>query len=97
MSRRKLTAAEYVEENALLVPAILGDMVEHLGAAIQHWSQAVWAIRAGDPDRALTGVVEFEIAVDILKVGRAELHAIAERASRLLDAELPDDDEDPPG
>jgi len=36
-----------------------------------------------------------EIAVDIpLKVGRAELSSIAERAGSRLEAELPDDDED---
>lgn len=33
MARRKQTAAEFIEENALLVPGILGDMVERLGHA----------------------------------------------------------------
>jgi hypothetical protein len=95
MARRKQTAAEYIEENALLVPLILGDMIEHLGHAAQDWSQAVWAARAGDLDQALTHVVEVGIAVDVpLRVGRAELRSIAERAGNRLDAELPDDEVD---
>ena len=95
MARRKQTAAEYIEANALLVPLILGDMIEHLGRAAQEWSQAVEAARMGDLDQALTRVVEVEIAVDIpLRVGRAELRSIAERAGKRLDAELPDDNED---
>jgi hypothetical protein len=81
MARRKQTAAEFIEENALLVPMILGDMIEHLGNAAQEWSYAVWAARKGDLDKALTHVVEVGIAVDIpLKVGRAELRSISWRA-----------------
>ena len=95
MARRKQTAAEFIEENALLVPLILGDMVEHLGHAGQEWSNAVWAARNGDLDKALTHVVEVGTAVDVpLKVGRAELRSITERAGHRLDAELPDDDDD---
>jgi hypothetical protein len=96
MARRKQTAAEYIEANALLVPLILGDMIEHLGHAAQEWSQAVWAARAGDFDQALTHVVEVGIAVDVpLRVGRSELRSISERAGNLLEAELPDEDGDP--
>jgi hypothetical protein len=40
---RRAPAAEFIEENELLVPLILGDMVEHLGRAGQAWSNAVWA------------------------------------------------------
>lgn len=94
MARRKQTAAEFIEENALLVPGILGDIVEHLGHAAQEWSKAVWAVRNGDLDKALTHVVEVGIAVDIpLQVGRAELRSITERAGDRLDSELPDDDQ----
>lgn len=93
MARRKQTAAQYIEANELLVPLILGDMIEHLGQAAQEWSQAVWAARYGDLDAALTHVVGVGIAVDIpLRVGRAELRSITERAGDRLDAELPDDD-----
>ena len=95
MARRKQTAAEYIEANALLVPLILGDLVEHLGHAAQEWSLAVWAAREGDLEKALTHIVEVGIAVDIpLRIGRRELHSTCNRAGNLLDAELPDDDED---
>jgi hypothetical protein len=95
MARRKQTAAEYIEANALLVPLILGDMVEQLGRAAQEWSQAVWAARAGDLDQAVTHVVEVGIAVDTtLRVSTAELRSICKHAGNLLDAELPDEDED---
>jgi hypothetical protein len=93
MARRKQMAAEFIEANALIVPFILGDVIEHLGHAAQEWSQAVFAARAGNLDRALTHVVEVGIAVDIpLRVGRAELRSIAERAGNRLSAELPDDE-----
>ena len=96
MARRKVTAAEYIHEQTLVPFGILGDLVEHLGQAAQAWSAAVQAAEAGDLDRALTYVVEFDIAIDIpLRVGRAELHRLAERAANLLDAELPDDEEPP--
>ena len=94
MARRKQTAAEYIEANSLLVPFILGDLVEHLGHAAQQWSQAVWAARAGDLDKALTHIVEVGIAIDVpLRVSRSELRSISERSWNRLDAELPDDDD----
>ena len=94
MARRKQTAAEFIEANALYVPLVIGDLVEHLGDAAQRWSQAVYAARNGDLDKALQFVVDVDVNIDIpLKVGRSGLHAITERASRLLDAELPDDDD----
>jgi hypothetical protein len=94
MARRKQTAAEYIEANALFVPLILGDMIEQLGRAAQEWSLAVWAARIGDLDQAVTHVVEVGIAVDTtLRVGGAELRSICKRAGNLLDAELPDDDD----
>ena len=97
MPRRKQTAAEYMEANAVMVPLIIGDLVEHLGQAAQAWSQAVVSARLGDLDRALKHVVDVEIAVDIpLRIGRSELRTTAVRAGNLLDAELPDDDEDEP-
>jgi hypothetical protein len=95
MVRRKETGAEYIERHALVIPLILGDMIEHLGAATQAWTQAVEAARSGDLDRALKEVVDVEIGVDIpLRVGRAEIRSMMERAGNLLDSELPDDDED---
>jgi hypothetical protein len=96
MARRKKSAAEFIEGYALFVPLVLGDMTEHLGKAAQEWSLAVEAARRGDLDKALTHVVEVGIAVDVpLRVGRSELRSITERAGNRLDAELPDDDEDP--
>ena len=81
MARRTHTATEYIEANALLAPAILGDMIEHLGRAVQEWTGAVDAARRGDLDAALTHVVEVGIAVDVpLQVGRSELRAITHRA-----------------
>jgi hypothetical protein len=94
MGRRKLTGAEYIERQALLMPLIIGDMIEHLGSALQSWSNAVEAARRGDLDRALTEVVEVQIACDIpLKVGRGEIRTMMDRAGRLLDLELPDTDD----
>jgi hypothetical protein len=94
MARRKKTAAEYIEANELLVPFIIGDMVEHLGHAVQEWSQAVWAARDGDLDKALKHVVEVWIDIDVpLRVSRSELRSMMDRASNLLDGELPDDEE----
>ena len=96
MPRRKPTPAEYIESQALLVPLILGDMIEHLGAAAQAWSSAVWAIRRGDLDKALEHVVAVGIEADIpLKVGRSEIRTITERAGGLIDAELPDEEDGP--
>jgi hypothetical protein len=93
MASRKKTAAEFIEANALFVPLVLGDMIEHLGQAAQEWSQAVSAARSGDLDRALKHVVEVEIAVDVpLRVGRSEIRSIANRAGVKLDYELPDDE-----
>jgi hypothetical protein len=93
VAKKRQTAAEYIEANAMLVPMILGDMAEHLGKATQEWSSAVWAARSGDLDKALTHVVEVGIAVDIpLRVGRSELRSTTERAGSRLDAELPDED-----
>jgi hypothetical protein len=34
MPRRKKTAAEYIEEQALFVPFVLGDLIEHFGDAL---------------------------------------------------------------
>ena len=51
MAKKRQTAAEYIEANAMLVPMILGDMAEHLGKAAQEWSSAVWAARSGDLDK----------------------------------------------
>ena len=96
MVRRKETGAEYIERNATEVTLILGDMIEHLGTATQAWSQAVDAARRGDLDRALTNVVDVEINVEVLRIGRAELRSMMERAGNLLDLELPDDDEEVP-
>ena len=94
MARRKQTAAEFIDANALYVPFVIGDLMEHLGRAAQQWSQAVYAAREGDLEKALQFVVDVDIDIDIpLKVGRSGLHSITERASRLLDGELPDDDE----
>jgi hypothetical protein len=94
MTRRKQTVAEYVENQALLVPLILGDMIEHLGAATIAWSEAVDAVRRGDLDKALDHVVAVEIAADVpIRVGRSEIRSITRRAGELLDAELPDEDE----
>lgn len=93
MARRKTTAVEFIEANALVVPLIIGDMIEHLGHASQEWSLAVWAARKGDLDTALTHVVNVGIDIDIpLKVGRSEIRSMTERAGSRLDAELPDDD-----
>jgi hypothetical protein len=73
---------------------ILGDMIEHLGLAAQAWSQAVLAARRGDLDKVLSHVVDLEIAVDVpLRIGRAELRSIAQRAFNRLDAEMPDEDQ----
>jgi hypothetical protein len=33
--KKKESAAEFIQANALLVPLILGDMIEHLGLAAQ--------------------------------------------------------------
>ena len=94
MPRRKPTPAEYVESQALLVPLIVGDMIEHLGRAAIAWSEAVWAVRKGDLDQALDRVVAVGIDVDVpMRVGRGEIRAITERAAALLAAELPDDDD----
>jgi hypothetical protein len=91
MAGRKTTAAEFIEANALTVPFILGDMTEHLGQAAQKWSEAVWAARSGDLDRALELVVEVEIDMDVpLRVGRSEIRSIVSRAGSRLDAELPE-------
>lgn len=96
MARRKQSSAEYIEAQGLLVPFILSEMIEHLGQASQAWSQAVWAARAGDLDKALEYVVEAQVAVDIpVTVGRKSVRAIVGRASNLLDAELPNDDHQP--
>lgn len=93
MSRRKTSAAEFIEANALLVPLIIGDMIEHLGHAAQEWSLVVWAARRGDLDAALTHVVNVEIDTDIpLRVGRSGIRSITKRVGNRLDAELPDDD-----
>lgn len=97
MARRKPTPAEYIESQALLVPLILGDMIEHLGAAAQAWSSAVWAVQRGDLDKALEHVVAVGIEADVpLRVGRSEIRHITERAGNLIDALLPDDDEPAP-
>jgi hypothetical protein len=94
VATEKQTAAEYIEANAMLVPFILGDMAEQLGKAAQEWSHAVWSMQKGELDKALTHVVECGIAADItIRVGRSEVRAITERAGKLLDAELPDEDE----
>jgi hypothetical protein len=93
VARRKTTGAEFIEANALAVPVIIGDLIEHLGKAAQEWSLAVWAARKGDLDAALTHVVNVEIDTDIpLRVGRSSIRSITERAGNRLDAELPDDE-----
>ncbi len=72
---------EYTEANSMLVPMNLGDMAEHLGKATQEWSNAVWAARSGELDKALTHVVEVVIAEDVpLGVGRSELRSITDHA-----------------
>jgi hypothetical protein len=70
---------------------ILGDMTEHLGSAIQNWNLAASAIR-GDPDRALTLLVETEIDLDIfVRTGVAEALRATRAATARLDRELPDE------
>ena len=95
MTRRKQSAAAFMDAHAAQVTLILGDMVEHLGEALVAWSQAVMAIEVGDYDTALARVVDVEIGCDVpLRVGRSEIKSITRRAANLLEAELPDDDDE---
>jgi hypothetical protein len=95
MLRRKPTAIEYLEEQALFVPFVIGDLIEHFGDALQKWTFGIDAARKGDWDRALTYLVEAEIAIDVpMRVSRQELKQVIGKASDLVDAELPEGDDE---
>jgi hypothetical protein len=97
MARRRQTAAEFIEANALVVPAILADVEEHMAHATQEWSDAVEATRRGDLETALSEVIEADIDFDIpLRVGRSGLRAVTSRADKLPETELRDDEAEDP-
>lgn len=95
MSRRKMSAAEYIEDRSLFVPLIIGDLIQHLGEALEAWSRAVWAAEQGDLERAQKAIVEIDVTTKVpMKVVGAEIREIVAAAYKRLEAELPDDDDD---
>lgn len=96
MPRPKLSAAEYIERHATEVGVILAELAENAGKAGRAWMLAVEWARRGDLDRAMTAVVEADIALDIpVRLERQDSRRILQRALALLDEELPDDDDRP--
>ena len=92
--RAPRSAADYVEVRAAEMGFILGDVTEHLGSAIQHWSLASSIVR-DDPGGALTHLVEAEIDLDIFaRSGVAAVLRATRAATGRLDRELPDDEDE---
>lgn len=96
MARKKLTAAEYVELHDGEMRTILGELIENAAKANLHWKNAHGLVR-DDPDRALTELVEAWIALDtFIPIERRDALRVIDRASDLLDQELPDADDPEP-
>jgi len=91
MPRRRQTAAEYIERRDAEMRIILGELAENAVRANLGWAAAVRAARL-DPDRALTELVEVEIALDIpVRIERADALRRIRAANRRLDRSRPDD------
>ena len=93
MTRRKLVAAEFIEQTATYVGVMLAEMAEHAGKASSAWLGAVAAARRGDLDLAETLIIEADIELDIpVRLERQDARRVLQQALRLLDRELPDDE-----
>ena len=96
MARRKLTAAEYIERYDGEMRVILGELAENAARANNHWTMAVDVVRR-NPERALEELSEAWVALATsIKVERSDALKLIDRASALLDRELPDEDESQP-
>jgi hypothetical protein len=93
MGRKKQSAADYIEEHDLEMRVILGEMVENAAKANAYWMYArLWA--RDRPEEALKSLVEAEIVLDVpLRIERTDALRRIGAASKLLDSELPDDDD----
>ncbi len=92
MTRRK-TAAAFIAENATYVGVILAELAENAGKANSAWLLAVEAAQGGDLDRAETLIIEADIGLDgPVRIERRDARRVLQRALRLLDGELPDED-----
>src|SRR5436309_461725 len=93
MARRTVTAAEYVEGHDDEMRIILGELVENAAKASLHWAAARRLIR-DNPDAALTDLVHAEIALKtFIRIERTDALRVIDRASALLDRELPNPDD----
>ena len=87
---KKLSAADYIERYDGEMRIILGELAESAAAANLHWAHAVQAVR-GSPESALEHLAEAWVALKTaVKIERQDALRRINRASDLLDAELPD-------
>ncbi len=95
MARRRQTAAEFIDEHDVEMRVILGEMIENAAKANVNWETAVRLVRHR-PERAFETLIDAEICLDVpVRIERADALRTLRAAINRLDAELPDDEEDP--
>lgn len=93
MARKRVTAADYVERHDREMRGILGELLENASKANLNWTYTRDYVR-GNPDRALDELVAAEIALKtFIRIELSAALRVIDRASDLLDQELPDDDD----
>jgi hypothetical protein len=96
MARTKLNAADYFDQHDTEMRVILGELLENAAKANLHWAAAQRVIR-DNPERALEELVAAWIALDtFIRIERTDALRVINRASDLLDHELPNGDDAPP-
>ena len=94
MVRAKQTAAEYMERHDAEMRIILGELVESAGLINLAWTSARYGAQA-DVDGASTVLVEALIRLEIhVRNERLDSLRVIRTALKLLDGEVPDDEED---
>jgi len=93
MPKKRVTAAEYLAEVDEVMRLILGDMIQNAATANFHWDAARRAIGA-NPEAASEHLAKAWVPlVTAIRVEREDALRILNRTMKLLDLELPDDDD----
>ncbi len=96
MSRKKQTAADYIERHDDVMRLILGEMVGYARQIDGWWASAHDVVRE-DPDAAIRLLIDAEIHLNThVRIDLADSLRYIRAAIDRLDAELPDDPDESP-
>ena len=97
MARGKRTAADYIERYDAEMRVILGELAENAARVNLHWAAAAYFV-GRDPERAMQELAEAWVALTTaVPIERVDALRRINAAMKLLDRELPDDEEQSPG